>query len=241
MTRPLIGITSYGRNDQHSFPLPAAYIDSIRSAGGIPLIIAPGEKHFRAIVSILDGLIFSGGGDLDPRLYQGQAHESLYMVDDERDQSELGLIELFIKTHKPLFCICRGMQLLNLMRGGNLYEHLPDHFGDRVSHRLPPREPVCHDVRIDPSSKLAEVLATTKTAPASWHHQGVRDLGADLTAVAWAEDQVIEAIESENHPWLIGVQWHPELTFENDPVQRNLFRRFVDACASTKNNRSLQE
>ena len=230
MSLPLIGITTYGVNDNKDYPLPVAYIKAIRSAGGIPLMIPPGEIHLEKIIFLIDGLILSGGGDLDSSLYNGDTNKNIYMVDQERDQSELKIARLFLESNKPLFCICRGIQVLNLIYGGTLFEHLPDHFGEKVLHRLPPRVPVCHEVIIEPDSKLSKILKTTKVNPASWHHQSIKDLGDGLKIVARANDNVIEAVEVTEHPWLIGVQWHPELTFEEDQTQLNLFKDFVETC-----------
>ena len=232
MSPPLIGITTYGRNEAGEFPLPAAYVDAIRRAGGIPLLLPAGEKQVGPLVDCLDGLVLGGGGDLDVAIYGGKPHEALYMVDEERDQSELALIQAFIPTNKPILCICRGFQLVNLFYQGSLIEHLPDEVGEGVLHRLPPRLPVPHPVKVKEDSRLADILGANSINPASWHHQGIRELGRGLEAVAWAPDQVIEAMEMKSHPWLIGVQWHPELTYDTDPDQLKLFQAFVQACTS---------
>ncbi len=233
MTPPLIGITTYGRNAGGEFPLPAAYVDAIRAAGGVPLLLPAGETWVGPLAEQLQGLVLAGGGDLDVELYGGKLHPTLYLVDPERDLSELALLGAFIPTQKPLLCICRGFQLLNLFFKGTLVEHLPDEVGEKVLHRLPPRRPVPHAIQVKETSRLAAMLGATQINPASWHHQGIRQLGEGLEAVAWAPDQVIEALEVKNHPWSIGVQWHPELTFTQDPDQLKLFQAFVQACVPT--------
>jgi len=115
---------------------------------------------------------------------------------------------------------------LNVICGGTLHVHLPDHYGESVSHRLPPRDTSVHSVRIDPDSRLARILDTTETEVRSWHHQAIDRLGDGLRPVAWAEDGVIEAVEHVDHPWCIGVQWHPEMQLD-DPVQQRVFGALI--------------
>ncbi|MBT4867464.1 MAG: gamma-glutamyl-gamma-aminobutyrate hydrolase family protein [Planctomycetaceae bacterium] len=225
----VIGITTYGGNDaaQPEFTLPRDYVDSVRRAGGIPLLISPGENRLADLVSKLDGLILAGGGDLDPNLYGGTQHESIYMVDTERDQSEVELARAAIDSGMPILGICRGIQLINIVLGGTLHEHLPDVVGDSVTHRLPPREPTEHDVAIKPETRLAEILGALEFRAASWHHQAIRDVAEGFVVAAHAADGTIEAIEMPDHDWLFAVQWHPELTAVDCPVQQRLFAELV--------------
>ena len=225
----VIGITTYGSNDaaKPEFTLPRDYVDSVRRAGGIPLLISPGETRLADLLSQLDGLILAGGGDLDPALYGGAQHESIYMVDAERDQSEVELARAAIETGMPILGICRGIQLINIVRGGTLHAHLPDVVGESVTHRLPPREPTEHDVVIEPESRLAEILGALELRAASWHHQAIRDVADGFVVAAHAADGTIEAIEMPDHDWLFAVQWHPELTAVDCPVQQRLFAEFV--------------
>ena len=129
----------------------------------------------------------------------------------------------------PLLCICRGMQVLNVVCGGTLHVHVPQRFGDRVPHRLPPRLASRHAVRLEPSSRVGRMLGATQTEVCSWHHQAIDRLGDGLRPVAWAEDGVIEAVEHTEHPWCIGVQWHPEMQLDEAP-QRGLFAALVAAA-----------
>jgi len=230
MKIPVIGIFSYGVNDANEYALASTYINAVRRAGGVPLLIPPGDHHSTSIVERLDGIIFSGGGDLNPEVYKGTAHETVYMVDDDRDRSEFDTARLVLEQGKPTFAICRGMQVFNVLLGGTLYEHLPDIVGERVLHRKPPRNPVPHEVYVDKGSKLESILRTNTICPASWHHQGVKKLGNGLKAVAHAQDGVIEAVEMKDHPWFLAVQWHPEITAHEDPTQKKLFDAFTVAC-----------
>ena len=184
MSYPLIGLTMYGRDDQHKFSLPTDYVDAIRRANGIPLLIPPGEAQWRQIYDQLDGLILTGGGDMDPAHYNSAGHETVYMVDAERDATELALAHHTIAAGLPTFGICRGMQIINVALGGTLIEHLPDEVGDTIAHRIPPRNATAHDVLVQPDSQLAQIMGETSVNPASWHHQAIRDPAPSLTVVA---------------------------------------------------------
>ena len=124
-----IGITTYHRNQNNIFMLPAEYVDAVRRAGAIPILIPPGENQLDNLLPHLHGLILSGGGDVDPALYGGQQHETIYAVSPERDSSEAALIAKIVESELPTLCICRGMQMLNVALGGTLIEHLPDRGG----------------------------------------------------------------------------------------------------------------
>ena len=233
---PLIGITTYGRDNDNHFSLPAEYVDAVRRAGGIPVLLPAGETQIDALLERLDGLIFSGGGDVNPELYAGQKHIEIYMVDTERDGTEVALARQVAASSTPTLCICRGTQLLNVALGGSLVEHLPDEVGETIAHRNPPQSHAqiggyaLHPLRVDGESRLAAILGTTDIEPASWHHQAVRRLADGLQVVARAEDGTIEAAESAEHPWLVAVQWHPEITAADDPSQQRIFDAFVEAA-----------
>lgn len=229
---PLIGITTYARDEDKRFSLPAAYVDAVRRAGGIPVLLPPGEPEAGHLLERIDGLIFAGGGDIDPAWYAGSRHEAVYNVDAERDRGEIELVRQVMRSQMPVLGICRGTQVINVALGGDLIEHLPDEVGEAVSHRLPPRRPTEHPVRLEPGTKLAAILGDplgqTEITPASWHHQAVRRPAPGLSVAARAPDGVIEALEMPAHPWLIAVQWHPELT--GDDVQHRLFVNLVKAA-----------
>jgi len=229
---PLIGITTYARDESNKVGLPAEYIDSVRRAGGCAVLLPPGEPHVDAALERLDGLIIAGGGDIDPSCYGGKSHPDVYMVDHERDELELGLARRVIETGLPTLCICRGAQILNVALGGTLHVHLPEVFGDQVSHRLPPREPTPHPVAVEPESRLAEVIRETRPEPMSWHHQAICEVADGLQVTAHAPDGVIEAVEYPEHPLLLAVQWHPELSAAEDAVQQRLFDELVRVSTS---------
>ena len=224
---PLIGITTYHRDERGYIQLPAQYADAVRGAGGIPLLIQPGERHIDALLDLLDGVILSGGGDVDPGLYTDDLHEQVYWVDRERDQFEIGLVRNLLEHQKPTFCICRGMQILNVALGGSLIAHIPDAVENAIDHRQPPRNPVQHDVTVEPESRLRSIVQQDRVSTASWHHQSIDRLAPGLKVVSEASDGVIEAVEMPDNPKLIAVQWHPELTAHEDPAQQRLFDELV--------------
>ncbi len=230
MSAPLIGLTTYGRNEINHYSLPAEYLESVRRAGGIPVLIGPGESRLPELLSHLDALILTGGGDIDPALYEGTPHESIYMIDQERDHTELALFREAVSTEIPILGICRGIQTINVALGGTLHEHLPDVVGSTVLHRKPPLDTIPHEVLIAKSSRLSAILGKTRVTILSWHHQAVETVAPPLQVVAHAPDGVIEAVEHPDHPWLLAVQWHPELTSANDAIQQQLFDAVVQAA-----------
>jgi len=240
---PLIGITTYGRNAENEFSLPGEYVDAVRRAGGIPVLLPAGEREIGALLERLDGLILAGGGDVDPELYAGSQHIEIYMIDPERDSSELALARTVAATGMPTLGICRGLQVLNVALGGSLIEHLPDEVGEVITHRNPPpghaqiSSYALHPLRVDGGSRLAEILGMTQVEPASWHHQAVRRGADGLQVVARAEDGTIEAAELADHPWLVAVQWHPEITAADDPSQQRIFDAFVAAAGESARRR----
>ncbi len=227
--RPLIGLTTYGRSTDNRYALPADYLDAIRRAGGVPILIAPGEPHWEDLLDTVDGLILSGGGDIDPAHYNGKRHESNYGIDHERDALELGLARRVVESELPALGICRGAQVFNVALGGTLIEHIPDEVGETVLHRAPPREATRHGVKLDPESLLSRILGCAEFEATSWHHQALRAVAEGFETAAFAADGTIEAIEMPEHPWLIAVQWHPEITAASDPLQQRLFDALVEA------------
>ncbi len=232
MSAPLIGITTYGRAPDNRYSLPAAYVSAVQRAGGQPVLIPPGSDQPARYLDSLNGLILAGGGDIDPVHYGGARHATLYGIDLERDRLELVLAREVLRRRCPTLGVCRGMQVLNVALGGTLIEHLPDEVGEDILHRALPRDPTPHTVRIEAGSKLAAISGVTEVKPMSWHHQGIRKLAGCLRAVARAPDGTIEAVELPGQPWLVAVQWHPELSAHEDPTQQRLFDALVTAATS---------
>ena len=224
-------MTTYGRDPAGGgdYALPASYADAVVRAGGTPVLLPPVQELF-AVVDRLDGLILSGGGDLAPSRYGQPAHETMYMVDGGRDSAELALARHAAEQQLPCLCICRGIQVLNVALGGTLIPHLPERVGDGLSHRVPPRRPAFHEVQLEADSRLARAVDGGPVFVASWHHQSVDGIAPGLRVVARAADGVVEAIEMDTHPWLVAVQWHPEITAAHDPQQQALFDALVEAA-----------
>lgn len=231
MPAPLIGITTYPADERGRYTLPGEYVAAVQRAGAVPLLIPPVPEHAERYLALVDGLVLAGGGDLDPATYGGAAHATIYNLDARRDALELLLARRLVERGTPTLAICRGLQVLNVALGGTLIEHLPDAVGDTVAHRAPPREPVPHAVTIEPGSLLARTAGVTEMSPLSWHHQAVKRLAPGLRAVAHAPDGTVEALEAERHPWLLAVQWHPELSAANEPAQQKLFDELARRAA----------
>jgi len=236
--QPVIGITTYGRDERGRYTLPGEYVDAVERAGAVPVLIPPAPQHAARYLDLVDGIVLAGGGDIDPSHYRGAAHDTNYGVDPARDRLELDLARLIVERRQPTLAICRGLQILNVALGGTLIEHLPAVVGEDVPHRAPPREPTPHPVAVTPGSRLAAIAGTTECAPMSWHHQAIRTLAPGLEAVARAPDGTIEAVEMRAHPWLIAVQWHPELTAARDPAQQRLFDALVQAVQPNRRSAS---
>ena len=237
MNKPVIGITTDGRSETYVtsghydvfYSTPAAFVDAVRRAGGLPFLIPPGEVEWEQILRLLDGVVLTGGTDIDPAEYQGNAENpNLLPADHERDRSELSLARhLIAEKETPLLCICRGMQVLNVAAGGSLYEHIPDIHREDI-HRGAEGLWAMQHVSVVDDSLLAKVMGTTVIDTQSGHHQALREVGAGLRVVGMAADGIIEAVEMPEHAWLIAVQWHPEVTAGQDPTQQALFDALVE-------------
>lgn len=221
MKRPVIGITC------EPDIVPPFYEDTVRRAGGEPLQIPPGTSS--EILDALDGLIISGGSDVDVRLYGGSPHPQQEEPKPSRDEMEIALLKLAISRDFPTFCICRGSQVLNVVRGGNLHQHVPDVYGDSVTHTDQPN-PCFHPVVLEQNSLVARLIGATRTRVHSIHHQSIRELGEDLVVTARAPDGVIEGVALSGHSWMLAVQWHPERSAAEDPDQQVLFDELVRRC-----------
>ena len=231
---PLIGITTYGpEGDYQKLSLPVAYLRAVADAGGVPMLLGPTSVDLQTLLDRVDGLILAGGGDLSPATHGSGDHETVYGVVAERDDFEIALARgALVRPQLPVLGICRGMQILNVALGGDLELNIPDRRGDQVEHRLPPRKPTFHGVKIEAGSRLEGIFGCADLEVCSWHHQEVRRLGEGLTAVAHAADGVVEALVSSSHPWCLAVQWHPEMQTDTHPVQRRLFEALVGQAGS---------
>lgn len=235
---PLIGITTYGQKETGKFYLPGSYVDAVHMAGGVPMLLPPVQTDPALMLERLDGLVFIGGGDIDPALYNGSPHPKVYGVDPERDAFELALAKFALDNDLPVLGLCRGLQIMMVVSGGDIVPHLPDEFGSDVIHRTeePPRAE--HIVQLLPGSQLAGSMGATMVTVVSLHHQAVRAVPPGWRATAWASDGLIEGLEHKRHPFAIAVQWHPELS-PDDPDHQRLFRAFIAAARARKPEKTL--
>jgi len=212
--KPLIGITTYitsarfGSWEEVTSLVPQDYVRAIEHAGGRPLLVPPSEDGIEETLDAFDGVIFSGGSDLDPEMYGQEAHPETYGIVEQRDRAELALLEAALARDMPVLAICRGSQVLNVALGGDLVQHLPDVVGDH-KHKHTPGAYADHDVQLVPESRLASLLGDHAPVK-SHHHQGFGRLGEGLRESAHAEDGTLEGLEDPSRRFALGVLWHPE-------------------------------
>jgi putative glutamine amidotransferase len=214
--RPLIGITAYaepsvrwGAWDLPAALVPLAYVRAVQLAGGRPLLVPPSDEGVDETLHALQGLVFSGGSDLDPALYGSMPHPETQGIRDDRDRAELALLEGALARDMPVLAICRGSQLLNVGLGGDLVQHVPDVVG-HDGHKQTPGVFSQHGIELEPGSRLARILGS-RAEVLSHHHQGFGRLGEGLRPAARADDGTIEALEAPDRRFALGVLWHPEV------------------------------
>ncbi|MHB8628495.1 MAG: gamma-glutamyl-gamma-aminobutyrate hydrolase family protein [Aggregatilineales bacterium] len=243
MNKPLIGLTCTVRRDEDRAPLygaPAAYVRALETAGGLPVLIPPtsSSETLRAIYERVDGVLLIGGGDIDPELYgvSDNGGVELRSVSADRDTAEIALTRWAAHDDKPLFGICRGIQVMNVALGGTLYRHIPSDYQTAIDHDLDgvgSRRIEGHTVTVSPGTILAELLGQTTVPVNSMHHQAIQALGTELTPVAIATDGLVEAVERHGSRFFVGVQWHPEELYEYSAPMRRLFEGFIRQSAAS--------
>jgi putative glutamine amidotransferase len=215
--------------------LNAAYTRALESVGLVPVIIPPLADPLAAarVLDLVAGLVLTGGEDVDPSLYGQEPHPELGTVNRARDATELALLAGARERAVPTLAICRGVQLLNVGCGGTLVQDLPSQRDDAHPHELDDlRDARVHTVRVEQGSRLSSIVGDTSLRVNSVHHQAIDRLGGSLRPNAWAEDGVIEGVESDDPRWwMVGVQWHPEELLETpEHWDRRLLEAFADAC-----------
>lgn len=223
----------------------AAYVRSVVAAGGIPLIVSPlvGQTRVADVLDGVDGLLLTGGEDVDPALYREPASAGLGPLDRGRDLVEIALFAHAREAGLPVLAICRGLQLVNVALGGTLWQDLPSDRPGTVTHTAAGARTVrSHAVRVEPGSRLADALGGHRVAVNSFHHQGIKALADGLAATAWAEDGLIEGVEGKaEDPWLLGVQWHPEeMHGERGAPDAGLFAALVREALSARERDSAR-
>jgi putative glutamine amidotransferase len=214
VARPIVGITSYveeaawGAWHLEAALIPQMYVEAVERAGGRALVVPPSEEGVEETLDALDGLLLSGGADLDPAGYDAEAHPATNNIRPARDRAELALLEGALARDMPVLAVCRGSQILNVARGGDLVQHLPEAIGDE-RHRETPGVFSEHPVRIEDDSRLGALIPSHGPVMSS-HHQGFGRIGEGLREVAWADDGTVEGLEDPSHQFALGVLWHPE-------------------------------
>lgn len=236
--KPIIGITtSLEGNDKHM--LKNGYIDAVIRAGGVPVLFPIGiECDGKQLAETFDGLLLTGGGDPDPTLFGEEPYLDLGEVEPARDATELHLFKEFLTLNKPILGICRGLQLINIACGGNMYQ---DIYGQKTGVLLQHKQKsapshASHFVEVKKGSLLESIVKAPKVKVNSFHHQAVKDVLKPLQVSGIASDGVIEAIESTTHTFVLGLQWHPEaLAQKGESFSVRVFHAFIEKCKEGRN------
>ncbi|MEO8744127.1 MAG: gamma-glutamyl-gamma-aminobutyrate hydrolase family protein [Candidatus Dormiibacterota bacterium] len=215
--------------------LNRAYFDALEAAGAttLPIPIVHDERHLRTLYDLLDGLLLPGGADVEPHRYGAEPREDAHLnVMPELDEVEITLARWAVDDDLPLLAICRGIQVLNVACGGTLWQDILLEGATKESHDQEPRDLLVHGLNVEPWSHLAHTLGATEFQVNSLHHQAVREVGADLRAVAHSTDGLIEGLELPGHRFVVGIQCHPEELSKTEPWARRLFEGFVAEAAT---------
>lgn len=234
---PLIGVTCMTIQTENYSPrlgMSRSYVNALLKAGAAPLLIPhiADKDVLRALYERLDGLLLPGGGDINPVHYGESRHKNCGEPSAERDDTELALARWAMEGDMPVLAICRGIQVLNVALGGNLVQDIQAQIPGAERHDWYPNHPrdrLSHTVAIGPDTRLAQIAGTTLLPVNSLHHQSVKDVASGLVATGRSPDEIIEAVEAEDHPFAIGVQWHPEELAGGDAPAQRLFDAFVEA------------
>jgi putative glutamine amidotransferase len=247
MPRPLIGVTTQTLQAIDGIPegLPASvvmnqrYYHAVAMAGAAPVLIPLLDDldALRTIYERTDGILIPGGVDVDPAAFGESRRERLGRIDPARDRVEIQLVKWAVEDRKPVLGLCRGLQVINVAFGGTLYQDLETEYPNAIKHDyFPtygfPRDHLAHEVTVEAGSRMREALMDAAVPVNSMHHQGIKVLARSLVASAVAPDGLIEAAESPNDSFLVGVQWHPEVFELSEPSSGDLFRNFVDAASA---------
>src|SRR5215212_1463027 len=232
MTKPLIGIGSDvqsppGKRERAFAYL--TYVDALRRAGAIPVLIPPQPENAGELIRELDGLLLAGGDDCDPKAYGEDPHPSVEPMDPRRQANDVSLAKYARESGIPTLGICLGVQVMNVAAGGTLVQDIDSQVDTEIEHASEPEDRARHDVIVEQGTKLAGILTRSELNVNSSHHQAIRDVGDGLRVTAHAPDGIIEGLEDPRHPFYVGVQWHPEdMTGENSAA--SIFGAFVDAA-----------
>ena len=232
--KPLIGVLPLWDEEKKSLWMLPGYLEGIREAGGLPFVFpfTSKEEELRQLLALCEGVLFTGGQDVSPGLYQEAPLEGLIEGCEKRDEMEGMVLSLCMEEDKPILGICRGIQFINVAMGGTLYQDLPLQHPSEVDHRQsPPYDLPIHEVRIAAGTPLKDCLGREIIGVNSCHHQAVKDLAPGLKEMATSPDGLVEAVYRPESRFLWAVQWHPEFSHETDENSSKIFRAFVEACS----------
>ena len=237
--RPKIGITGHIAKDNPNLSITNTYMEAIYACGGFPLLlpVKGGEDLWLQAAKEMDGFLFTGGGDISPSRYGEETLQCCGEISPLRDAMELDLLNAVLLTGKPILGVCRGVQLLNVGLGGTLYQDIylqnAQSIQQQHTQKLPDYLPA-HDVLVEEGSLLYQIVKAARLPVNTLHHQAVKDCAPGLTPVARSSSGLIEAVEKKDHPFFLGVQWHPERMWHVDAAAKAIFESFVDACVKTQ-------
>lgn len=232
--KPLIGVMPLWDDDKESVWMLPGYLEGIRQAGGIPVILpfTSENDELEQLAKMCDGFLFTGGHDVSPELYSEKPVDDSVICCKGRDEMESWYLKYAISSDKPLLGICRGIQFINAALGGTLYQDLPTQRSSEIDHhQKPPYDIPVHTVSIVKDSPLGKLLDTEQLSVNSYHHQAVKDLSPRLKAMAISTDGLIEAVFMPEHRFLWAVQWHPEFSYLTDINSRKIFKAFIDSLS----------
>ena len=231
--RPVIGIVPLFDDEKQSLWMLPGYMKVIEKAGGLPIMLplTIDEGELVQAYSLCDGILFTGGHDVNPAVYGQEKKDTCGQTCEERDIMEGFRLEKCIEDNKPLFGICRGIQFINGYLGGTLYQDLDTEYDSSTDHHMsPPYDRAAHEITVLSKTKLAEIIGEGYHEVNSYHHQAIKELSPKVEKMAVSEDGLIEAISIKNHRFALAVQWHPEFFYENNADSMKLIEAFVKEC-----------
>lgn len=230
--KPKIGLLAEVQEEGYT-GMKNSYATAIEAAGGIPFLLpySKNEQTLTDYAQTMDGFVFTGGADIDPKYFGEEKKPSCGQIFPLRDEFEMRMFERVLKTKKPILGICRGMQVINVFLGGTLYQDIETEYETDLTHRqTAPVTAPWHDILITEETKLSALIGKSRMAGNSFHHQAVKALAKGLTCTATAKDGIIEAYSHDTYPYLRAYQWHPERLYLSDADNLSLFTEFIEAC-----------
>lgn len=231
--KAVIGVIPLYDDEKESIWMLPGYMDAITEAGGIPVILPLkfDEKDAGILDSLCDGYLFTGGHDVDPAVYGESNRGKCGVFNNDRDNLEKIIFEMARAEDKPILGICRGIQMINALMGGTLYQDIPTELSTPTEHHMePPYDREAHKVKVLENTMLYDIVGKGMLSVNSYHHQAIDRLADGLDTAAFSEDGIIEAVEDRSRKFLLAIQWHPEFLYKKDECSKKIFKTFVEAC-----------